>query len=66
MTISAHVEATADSDGVRLAVKRSGVVLPPAQARELAQLLLKLSDEHDPLGVTPLPEATVRGDSIKP
>lgn len=53
-----------DADGVRLTLRDRSIVLPPAMANELAQLLLDASAEHDPATVRPQPVVTPSGDPI--
>jgi hypothetical protein len=59
-----HITVANHPDGVHLTLKHVGLVLPPDMARDLAVLLRVAADNHDPLGVLPLPEAQVQGKPL--
>jgi hypothetical protein len=62
--ITPHIEITPHADGVHLKLKHVEIVLPPDMARDLGQLLIDTANGHDPLGVLPLPQATVKGKPL--
>lgn len=62
--ITPHLEVTAHPDGVHLKLRHVSLVLPPDMAKDVAALLVAVADAHDPLGVLPLPQATVKGKPL--
>ena len=62
--ITPHIEITPHADGVHLKLKHVEIVLPPDMAKAVGNLLITAADAHDPLGVTPLPEAKVLGKPL--
>jgi len=62
--ITPHLKALPHADGVEVCFKERSLVIPPDMAREFGQQLIDAADAHDPLGVTPLPVVTPKGDPL--
>lgn len=62
--ITPHLEITPHADGVHIKLKGAEVVVPPDMAYDIAALLTKHANAHDPLGFVLLPEEKVKGDPL--